>query len=93
MTSFPSLYTFVAECDGTTSLEQVEAATLVDAVRHWNSRDGTERIPVDRLDLHEPTPITGLKRVWCISGISHLDKLYIVHIIETTIDHPTAQAP
>lgn len=83
MTSHTILFTFIAEHDGSTELEQVTSMNLHDAVRRWNAKDGGSRIPLDRLDLDEPTPVEGLDGVWCFSGIDQSEKLYIVHVVRT----------
>lgn len=83
------LFTFIAEHDGVTLLEQVVSPSLDGAVRRWNTRSGRTRIPADRLEMDEPTPVEGLQRVWCFSGIDDDDKLYIVHVIETVSEVPS----
>ncbi|HEX8618476.1 MAG TPA: hypothetical protein VF911_12880 [Thermoanaerobaculia bacterium] len=77
------MFTFIAEHDGATDLEQVTGSTLEEAVRAWNEAPGHLRLSADRLEGDPPTPLDGLRGVWCFSGLDELDTLYIVHVIET----------
>ena len=80
------LYTFVAEHNGATELEQIEARGVDEATRAWNLRTGTPRIDPARFELDPPAAVTGLQRVWCFSGLDTSEDLYLVHVIRTGLD-------
>ena len=76
-------FTFITNKeDQSTILEQFEGINLKEALVKWNN--SSEVLP--DLSLSEddlPVSVTGLKNVWCISGINREDKFFLVHIVAT----------
>lgn len=88
-----TLFTFVAEHRGSTELDQIEAANVTDAMRRWNLRPGSPRIDPERLEHDAPTPVTGLQRTWCFTGLDAEETLYLVHVIETARSRSASHHP
>jgi hypothetical protein len=76
------LFTFVAETGGTTSISQVVANGLLEAIARWND-EADIKIPLRDLFLSSPVPIRDRKNVWCVSGIREDDSAITAHVIAT----------
>lgn len=76
------LFTFVTEKSGGTYIEQIRGASLEEAVLAWHKRSHTIPGPYEP-DGTGITPVTGVRNVWCITGIDPADRFYIVHIVGT----------
>ncbi|MEO0398498.1 MAG: hypothetical protein AAF224_03640 [Pseudomonadota bacterium] len=76
-----NLWTFVVDYDSGTFLSQFFDETLSGAIEQYNAADPSERNATPIND--DTVRITGLKNVWCVTGLSESDRLITAHIIRT----------
>jgi len=79
-------YTFIAESNGSTLVEQFSGRDVRDALQTWTSGSKLG-VCWDRetpLDEEQPTPVAGVRHVWCYSGVGRNDRFYLVHIVATS---------
>jgi hypothetical protein len=79
-TSIMKIYTFLTEKEGGIYIEQFEGLDINAAVMAWHGRSSTEPGPYDP-EGSGINPVTGVRGVWCLSGIDLADKFYLVHIV------------
>ncbi|WP_108821746.1 hypothetical protein [Dysgonomonas sp. Marseille-P4361] len=82
-------YTFIAEFRGGTYISQHVEKDIYDALKIWVATLDTSIFPqriIDKLQKEiieeEPTPITGVKNVWCSSFLPY-NSFLLLNIIET----------
>jgi len=95
----PKLFTIVMEFEGTTSVAQLAAPSVEEAVRLWvgglaKARSyGLNKVQrsrlitgFERIDTHlnlAPAPLRGLRNVWCTTISADPTGLLLLNIIET----------
>ena len=76
------LFTFVTSKEGSVNIEQLEGEGLREVASRWYNESITE--PGEPLEgMEDPTPVSGVQRVWCIGGIDPRGRFYWAHIVET----------
>jgi hypothetical protein len=79
------LYTFIIETGGATLVRQFSGESAREALLAW-SRSAESQATTDFEHLLQedgPTPVAGLKHVWCSSSIDRNDVFHLVHIVAT----------
>ena len=77
-----SLFTFLSEVRGSTIVEQCRAGNVRDAVLLWGRTSKVGPQFNDDIVTVDITPVTGLAKVWCISGLTEESgDLFITHIV------------
>jgi hypothetical protein len=79
-TSIMKIYTFLTEKEGGIYIEQFDGVDIDAAVMAWYRKSSTEPGTYDP-EGSGINPVTGVKGVWCLSGIDALDKFYLVHVV------------
>ncbi len=77
-------WTFVVEFEGGTYCSQFQAVILQDAVSQYNNCDPSEQgaVPLDA----DAVELTGMKNIFCTSGLTEKNKLSIfANIVKTEI--------
>jgi hypothetical protein len=79
------LYTFITETGGATLVEQFSAVSIEEALLAWRRKtEGTTCRDTNQLfEDQAPTPVSGLKHVWCYSRIDKKDTFQLIHIVTT----------
>jgi hypothetical protein len=77
-------YTFLCEKQGSTFAEQVLAPSLREAVQRWHEESASRPGPPLDTELDPPTPIEGLRNVWCIAGTDPDGHPYLCNIVATS---------
>jgi|CXWL01.1.fsa_nt_gi hypothetical protein len=79
------LFTFITEINGSTLVEQLEAATVRKACEIWHSVSQARPEPF-RASLYtyiNPTPIEDSLNAWCYGGQSAAGHAYLTNIVAT----------
>jgi hypothetical protein len=85
------LYTFIVDYKGFTCVEQASGLTLEEALKSWaelfklgdpDGLPGNRNEIADSLSNDVPTPLNGVRNVWCITKTVS-GKLALMNIIET----------
>lgn len=77
-------WTFVIEFEGGTYCSQFQAESLKDAVSQYNNNDPSEQgaVPLDA----DAAELSGLKNIFCTSGLTDTDELFILaNIVKTEV--------
>lgn len=80
-TNDQSSFTFIIEKEGSTIIEQVAGRDIMDAVIRWSEISETH--PGNPLEIADPTPIEGVRNVWCIARHDPAGIFYIAHVVAT----------
>jgi len=86
------LFTFVTEVSGSTLIEQFVGSSLQQAIAKYRKETQARGrfIDIEIDGRYDPTPITGTRNVWCITGLDPAKDLILTHIILT--DHANTRA-
>lgn len=76
------IYTFFTEVEDDIQIEQFRGADVEEAIRAWHKKSHTIPGPYNPDDIG-PTPVAGVRNVWCTSGFDPARRFYLVHIIAT----------
>ncbi len=78
-------FTFLTEVQGTTLVEQVEAADLAESVRRWYAVSAArpDRNDAVAYELDNPVSVQDVSLVWCLSGRTTSGQDFLAHIVET----------
>lgn len=75
-----TLFTFLIEKEGSTLIEQVPGADVVEALVRWRQLSQLD----PEMAMEDPTPVQGVKCVWCITGQDMSGAFFLAHIVATT---------
>jgi hypothetical protein len=74
------LFTFVIEKEGSTRIEQVPGADVVEALAQWRHLNQLD----PEMTIDDPTPVQGVQNVWCIGGHDMSGVFFLAHIVATS---------
>lgn len=79
-----SVYTFITEKEGSTIIEQFRGVDIREATLRWYRGSETKPgEPLLEIEEDPPTPITGCKGVWCISGHDPEGRFFLTNVVAT----------
>jgi hypothetical protein len=79
-----TLFTFISEVADSTVVEQATGSGLIDAVRQWAKSSAIQpQLNEDVMDI-DATPLVGVAHVWCVTGLTATDDVFITHVIKTS---------
>ena len=85
------LFSFISEVGGGTNVEQYEGGTLREAALSWEASSPIQpRLNLDVLAF-DPTPVDGTRHLWCVTGVTHDDKIFMTHIVATCLKDVSIQ--
>jgi len=77
-------YTFICEKQGSTFTEQIRASSLREATMRWHEESASQPGPPLDQDLSPPTPVDGLRNVWCFAGTDPEDRFFLCNVVATS---------
>lgn len=83
------LFTFITEKKGATTIEQFTGKDLTEALLKWIRKSTTKpkskatKLRWEVRGGDRPTPVSGVKGVWCFGGVDDADAVFMVHIVAT----------
>jgi len=84
------VFTFITSKEGSIDIEQFVGEDLRTAAQRWYHKSRTD--PGEPLDgMEDPTPVSTVERVWCISGTDPRGKFFWTHVVETNVDSPVEE--